>query len=120
MSDVVGAFVNISGASVGGVYQVETVDPRDPTKMPALGVIISKSTLTSCLVHVGPGVVSAFVLGTGLIPQKRYFVGLNGLISSTLPTALLGGLALIQVVGHALDSSNLLLIPNYGLMARRG
>jgi len=120
----VGDFVFITGVSVGGVFQVDKAAPKSTTllntKMPALGVVLEKDTSTTCLVHTGPGIVSSTVLGVVLSPQSRYFVGFNGRISSSIPAPDAFGFALVQVVGVAVDSTKLLLAPNFHLVRRRG
>ncbi len=120
----VGDFVYITGVSVGGVFQVDRAEPKSPgtanAKMPSLGVVLSKASSTDCLVHGGVGIVSSTVLGVILSPESRYFVGFNGRVSSSIPIPDPSGFALVQVVGVALDTSRLLLAPNFHLVRRRG
>lgn len=121
VNELVGHFVSVSGPSVGELPQVQKVDPTVNSKMPALGLIISKYSDTTCLIHVGPGVVPSSILGIGsLTPQKRYFIGSNSYATATLPSPPSGEHVLIQVIGHALSADQLLLVPNFVLISRTG
>ena len=119
----VGDFVYVTGDKVAGVIQVARAEPKSATKtnvkMPALGVVISKKTSTDCLIHTGPGLVDATVLGVVLIPEQRYFVGFNGRINANMPNPPTGGFSLVQVAGVAVSTDQLLLIPNFQLVRRR-
>ena len=50
LSDSVGDFVYISGPTLSGLRQVAGVNITNPTTMPAIGVIISKSASQVCVV----------------------------------------------------------------------
>jgi hypothetical protein len=63
-------------------YQVATADPRDYSKMPAFGLLVTKLDVTECLVQIrGPvhGVLS------GMTPGKIQFVGDGGSVVETPP-----------------------------------
>lgn len=107
-SDQVGKCVYINGNSVGGVPQVMTVDPSDYTTMPSVGVILSKSSATSCLVAYFGTYVT-----TGLTPNARYFVGSGGVLSATVPIV---RPFITQVMGQALDTTRLLLTPSKNIL----
>ena len=98
-------FVYITGPTVAGVIQVDTVDVTDLSTMPAFGIVIDKTTPTICTVRVSGEVVPADVL----TPGKRYFVGSDGKPSDTMPTPSSGGKAAAQAAAYALDSNILLL-----------
>lgn len=105
-SDSAGDCVYISGDSTAGLAQVTRADIADTSKMPAIGIITSKSSSTSCLVAY-LGVVPITVA----LPGKIYFVGSDGKPTATRPA----GPALIQSVGVALDASRLLLHPSLNM-----
>jgi len=104
-SDAVNDFVYVTGPAVGGLAQVSRVDIADIAKMPAVGIITTKSTPTRCVVALA-GVITV----TGLIPGATYFVGPNGQPTSVRPPAGPGG-RFIQAVGVALDAERLSLNP---------
>jgi hypothetical protein len=105
VTDLVGDFVYIMGDKVGGTYQVSKADIDDVSKMPSVGVIVSKSSASDAVVQV-LGLIRG--LYSGLTPQKRYFLGADSRPSATYtrPTT---GFRLVQVVGIAVASDELLL-----------
>lgn len=106
--DSVGNAVKVTGAPVGGLYQVSTVDVTDPSALLTAGVIISKDTPTTCAVQL-TGVVSGVY--AGLSEGRTYFVDLTGAPSLTPPIAAPGGIAYVQPLGTALAADVLLLQP---------
>jgi len=106
--DAAGACVYVTGASVGGVIQVATCNPADETKMPAIGILVSKSAATT-------GTVRRFAVGdlTGsgvaFVPGSRAFVGFAGLPVTTPPTpgASPSGYVMLQTVGVATEAAAL-------------
>ena len=118
VTDIVGKCVYITGPDVAGVYQVSTAEPRDgATKMPAVGIIIEKSSATDCLVQVTgemKGVVSGFSAGRPL------FVAVDGSLTHVIPTALAGQYAYIQSMGVALTGNSLLVDPDISIIKRIG
>jgi len=109
-TDDVGDVVHISGDSVVGRFQVTRVDVLDYSKMPGIGVIVSKASPTECMI-LRYGILNV----SGLIPGKTYFVGVNSRPTNIPPVAPLGGKVFIQVVGVAMDSTKLLLNPSFNL-----
>lgn len=103
--DSVGDFVHIVGDDVSDIFQVEKVDITDSATMPAIGLILTKDTATRCFVLTF-GILEA----TGLTPGVRYWVGTNSQITSTIPLPV-SGTAVIQVIGHALSDTELLIRP---------
>lgn len=106
--DAVGACVYVTGASVAGVMQVATCDPADETKMPAVGIIVSKPGATSATVQrfaVADLTGSAAVL----VPGNRAWVGFTGLPVTTapLPGASPSGYVMLQTVGVATEAAAL-------------
>lgn len=114
-TDAVGDFIRITGGKVAGVYQVSKVDILDASTMPAIGLITSKTSTTSCFVRTF-GIIAA----TGLVPGARYWVGSDSQIAAVHPTPGIGEIAVAQVVGVALDSTELLLRPEYQAHKLRG
>lgn len=109
-SDVVGDIVHVTGDSVAGRIQVSKVDILESSKMPGVGVIISKSSPVDCII------LRYGVLGmVGLLPGKMYFAGIDGKPTLVRPVPPSGGKAFVQVVGVAMDSSRLLLNPSFNL-----
>lgn len=115
-SDVVGNCVHISGPMVGDLYQVATVDPSDGSTFPAVGVIIAKESDTLCQVSVF-GIIDVV---SGLSPGRLYFVGAAGVLTQTLPTPPVAGVAYIQSMGTAMDSSRFMVNPTYPVVKRIG
>lgn len=109
-TDSVGDLVYISGDSIGGIIQVAKVDITDYSKMPGVGVILSKSSATQCMI-LRYGILSV----TGLVPGKTYFVSSAGHPTDIRPVAPLGGSLFVQTIGVAMDSVRLLFNPSFNL-----
>jgi len=108
-TDEVGHFVYITGDEVAtNVFQVTRVDVEDSSTMPALGVILEKSTPTRCIVMTW-----GIVPGTGLTAGARYWVGADAKISAAHPPRVPGELVVAQVAGIALSTTKLLIRPEY-------
>jgi hypothetical protein len=105
-SEVVGDFVYISAANT-----IAKCDITDINKLPVAGVITEKAGGTATIQTVGS--VSLF---TGLTPGKLYFLGINGVLSATLPTGTQGQALWRQTVGTALNATTIILIPDSTLM----
>ena len=117
-TDVVGKCVYISGPDISGVYQVSTADPLDgATKMPAFGIIISKSSATECQVQVSGELKGIF---SSLTPGRVVFVAVGGSITQAIPTPPLSQLAYIQSMGVALTSNVVLVMPDFSIIKRQG
>ena len=113
--DIVGSGVCVRGDRVNGKWRVQTADPFNGDKMPAIGILISKSTPTVGEMQlIGPCDIFS-----GLIPGKPYFI--NGLtIDLEIPDPLVGGYAMVQNIGHAVASDILWLPGNLNMIRRRG
>lgn len=105
--DVVGDCVYIMGPKVGERYQVTRVDNTTPSKMPAVGLIIEKTSPTECVVQTAGLLKNAFGAFT---PNTRLFVGDTGRPKQTYtrPTT---GLKLIQIIGLAISSTDIIIAP---------
>lgn len=109
-TDTVGDFVYITGAPVGGFFQVKKVDITDAGHLPTAGVIVEKTTTTRCfVVRFGLIDVSSFPSAPTLTPQSKYWIGFDGRLRDSLPTPV-SGTAVAQLVGHALSTTELLLL----------
>lgn len=113
--DAVGDAVYITGAISLGRYQVSKVDPADYSKMPAVGMIIAKSTATECTVQFRGRIESIY---TGLTPGNVLFVGTSGALVSTPPTPGPSNM-FIQKVGVALSTTVVGFEPDLTLTRRR-
>lgn len=105
-TDAVDDCVHVTGPSVAGKYQVARADPDDPARMPAVGLIVSKSSSTECVV-----MLAGVFVKTGLSPGKLYFVSATGTLTDVRPSPS-GGPVLVQAMGKALDTTKLVLLPS--------
>jgi hypothetical protein len=109
-TDNVGDVVRVSGDAVGGVIQVTRADISDHLKMPGIGLLLSKSSPTDCMIlRYGLFSVTAFT------PGKIYFVGSDGRPTAVRPVAPLGGGVFVQTVGVALTSTQFLVNPSFNM-----
>lgn len=100
-AESVGDGVYISGPLSGGLPTVSKVDITDPAKMPAVGIIESKSSSTECVVQTGDIIENLpFTLTTG---KRVFFV--NAGLDSSIP-GVAGDFA--QIAGTALDTDAIL------------
>jgi hypothetical protein len=103
-TDAVGDWVHVTAEPAGGLYQVEKVDVTDLATMPSIGVIISKSSVTDCVVQTA-GIVTTSGLSAGV----PYVIGLDSQSSSSPPTPAPSEKTITQGVGTALSSTELLI-----------
>lgn len=92
-------------------------NPADATKMPAVGIIVSKSSPTSCLVQYVGEVVNVY---SALTNKKPLFVGLGGQLTDVPPVPSLGGYAFVQTMGMTTSSNRLILVPSFFMTKRVG
>lgn len=96
---------------INGKLRVHRADPQDIDKMPAIGVLVSKSTPTVGIIQLY-GLCEVY---SGLdLSQTVYFLGTDGRISDTQPIVGLGGYSFIQLLGTPV-SSGILQINNGGM-----
>lgn len=112
-TDTVGNPVCIRDVRVNGKWRVETADPSTRDKMPALGILISKSTPTVGVVQLF-GVCDLF---TDMTPGEPILVGLGGDLAEEVPTLAPGEYFWAQQIGNAV-SDDLLLLPGSRMMTR--
>ena len=115
-SDVVGDPVCIRDERINGKWRVEKADPYDNAKMPAIGILISKSTPTVGVVQMFGPVEGIF---TGLdFTKPSYIVGPTG-IQLAAPPAGPGGFAWVQHLGKAVASDILFLFGTITMLKRK-
>jgi hypothetical protein len=108
----VGDAVYISGAKVGGVTQVAPCDTTSYSAMSAVGVIISKTIATDCVVqYAGEATVYS-----SLTPGRVYMIDQNGEPTSSLPTP--GSSHYVQRLGVATSTDSMLLLLDVTLVKR--
>lgn len=115
-SDIVGNLVFISADLSGSKYVVETADPTDFSKMPAIGMIISKSSSTDCVVQFRGRITGLY---SGMTPGSMQFVGDTGRLVATPPVPSVSQRKFMQVMGVALGASIVGLEPDLTLARRR-
>lgn len=117
VSDGVGGLVYIRTQKVDGKYVVETADPSDFSKMPAVAMIVHKFDDTTCLIKFR-GVVSGVY--AGLTPGEMLFVDETGLLTDEPPPPTVGDPFMFsQNVGTALSTDVIGLDPDLTLTRRR-
>jgi hypothetical protein len=110
-TDSVGEWMCTRDEMINGKLRVHRADPQDIDKMPAIGVLVSKSTPTVGIIQMY-GLCEVY---SGLdLSQTVYFLGTDGRISDTQPIVGLGGYSFIQLLGTPV-SSGILQINNGGM-----
>jgi hypothetical protein len=117
ISDTVGKCVYPSADKVGEFYQVRTANPSDTTKMPAFGIIISKSSDTEGIVQLFGEMDGTY---SGLTVGRVMFVGDNGNLNETPPIPPVGEYRFVQTMGANLGSSVVMLNPSFSMVKRIG
>lgn len=107
-TDSVGDCVKIVSPKVGSTYIVEKLDIDTDTN-PAIGIIESKSTSTSCVVRI-LGILKGVY--SGLVPGATYLVDTDSQLTQTLgdPPS---GVRYIQTMGTAISDDEFLVMPSY-------
>jgi hypothetical protein len=113
-AESVGDFVCIVADPPNGYDLVGKADPADFSKMPAVGVIISKSSPTACLVQWIGETPDIFA---GLSSGEVYFVGADGKIAEDPPAPTTVPL-FSQFMGVATAPTRLYLRPNDHMVRR--
>ncbi len=100
--------VYVTGAPVGGLLQVAQIDIEDGAKMPAIGVIVSKSTATDCIVQLH----GEFELSSGTLTSGNpVFASVLGVLTTAPPSRPVAGSRLIQHIGIAMTPKKLFIDP---------
>lgn len=111
-TDVIGAPLVIRDEPINGKYRVRTADPSDISRMPAIGILVSKTTPTVGTMRVS-GICDVF---SGLTPGADYMVGLEGNLVEEVPGASVSGVLWAQHIGVAMSSNVLLLSGNVAMI----
>lgn len=117
VTDEVGNLVHISGPKVGPLYTVSSIDISDADSMPAVGIIVDKPTSITCVVQMqGPTTISSGI--ETLPPGKRCFAGYDSKPTTTAPDVSRSpnGKMILQVVGVALDSDKIEIMPDMSII----
>lgn len=103
-SDAVGAAVYISGPVVGLKYQVRSTNIDNPSMVPAIGLLIRKTSPTECIVQTS-GVLHDIY--TGLTPRKHVMLGegAGAPLTQTVPPRPTSGRRYFQFMGVALSDN---------------
>ena len=112
-TDEAGDLVYVRGdLDTEGRWRVERANCFDESKMPAVGIIVSKSSDTVGIMR-RVGKIDIF---TGLDITKHYFVGQDGELQEGAPTAPSGSVAVAQRIGIPLDPDVLWLTGEIGML----
>jgi len=106
-SDNAGDLIYITGPDIGGKPQVARADATANSKMPVVGMIVSKSSATECVIRS----LGETSLLSGLTPGKYYFVTATGGVALTPPAG--PGTRYAQTVGVALSTNKFWVQPQY-------
>lgn len=113
-AEAVGDWVCISDDPPNGTDYVRKADPADFTKMPAVGVVVSKSAPTQCRVQWFGETPDIF---SGLSSGEYYFVGTDSR-SADLPPEPTTAPLFTQFVGVATAPTRMYVRPNDRLVRR--
>ena len=103
--DSVGDVVYIRGDASASRWLVGQTDPLNSSKMPGVGILVSKASATEGVIQVvGP----LDGLYAGLDYTKLIYVGLSGTVVQTAP----GGSAAVQEIGFVTDNDAVYLTGN--------
>ena len=111
-SESVGELVYTNLTKTGDLYNVSKVDITSYSKMPAIGVIISKQSTTRCRVKWSGPIRGIY---SGLTPGRMYFVGSDSKPTLAFPTV--AGTRL-QKIGSATSTNELYLKPSTEVFVR--
>lgn len=114
-TDAVGNFVRMTGSPGNDVV---TVDYTSFSTMPAIGVILSKASSTTCVVQTNSLISGVF--GSSLVPGKIHFIDSIG--KAVYPAPIPGATDTFfhQPIGIAVTNNSLLLLPSGNLTRVKG
>jgi hypothetical protein len=110
--DAEGALVYMSGPVIGGKYAVSTADPGDFSKLPAVAMIVSKLSLTECIIQFRGPITG---IHSGLTPGEMLFLAADGSVDNGPPAPD----SFVQVIGAALSTNVVGLEPSPTVTHRR-
>lgn len=114
-AEAVGDFVCISGPPIVNRDQVRKADPADYDRLPAVGVIISKSSPTTCLVQWLGETPAIF---SGLSAGEVYFLGADSRLANVPPLPTSRDM-FVQIVAVALSTDRAYIRPESNLTLRK-
>jgi hypothetical protein len=106
-AEQVGSWVYKNG-EVDGLDWVRMADPLMKSKVPAIGVIIEKSTDTLCKVQWAGETPESF---SGLTPGAVYFLGADALLSNSPPQPNAGSFVYLQPLATAVSDKKVRIAP---------
>lgn len=112
-TDVMGSLVYVTGGTDAQGYEVATADPGAYETTPAIGIIIGKTSDTTCLIQRA-GIVSG--LFANLVPGNPYYLGINGTLIT--PPLTQNWLLYVQPIGVASATDTILLRPGTTMFKR--
>lgn len=115
--DSVGDIVCMRGLPSGDKWRVQTADPFDKTKMPAVGILISKSTPTVGIIQLFGKLLGVY---TGLDYTKPCFVGISGVTQIPPIPVIVGAIVCVQNIAFVTDEDGVFLTGNTQMIKRRG
>ena len=109
-TDSIGDAVSSTGEKVGGLYQVTKTDIDNiaPSLSFSIGVISSKITTTTCIVVIN-GILTNIYIDLDI--GSHAFVGVDGALTTTRPAKPLSGSRIIQIIGYAITSTDVIISP---------
>lgn len=114
-TDSIGDFVAIRGEPTNGKWRVQKANPGDIARMPAVGILVRKSTPTVGVIQVYGSVSGVFA---GLVIGKTYCVDYSG-IKIGPPSVIDEGYAFRQFIGVAISPTILFLGIDLSMIKRR-
>lgn len=103
-TDHVGHVVYNAGPMAGTRYTVRRADCLDEDKMPALGIIIAKSSSTECFIQTEGPIRGVYA---GLEQGRTYLVGQDGDLARFVVDPPPGGQSLVELIGIATSDTEL-------------
>jgi hypothetical protein len=105
-TDAVGDVVRFSGDKVGNRYQVTKVNIDSLATMPAIGVILRKTSATECEVQTSGALKGVY---SGLTPNLTLFIGTDSRLTHTVTPQPTTGPRAHQIMGVASATTEVLL-----------
>ncbi len=111
-SDAVGSAMAIRGEIVNGRWRVQTASPSDFERMPAMGILVEKTTPTVGVMQV----LGSCDVFSELTPRQSYLVGENGTLLTEVPVVAPGEIFWAQHIGVSVADNILSLTGNTNML----
>ena len=108
-TDLLGDCVSISGAKTGNIYNVTKFDPTTESQNQAIAVITKKYSTTLCRIQFLGPMTGVY---TSLTPGSSYWVDFDSQLTDVRPIPDPGAIFLLQQMGIALSTDELLINPD--------